>query len=202
MVRSFTAFLEKRNHAVVPTTTRFVLPTPLGRLANLPDRQAAIPRLHRRNPSYDAATVADATTATALISGGSALLGALVGGGVTIAAEVLRARGTRAERERDRRVAVDDLQRETLMQLQDAMTKWAMTVDDVETAYTWSMPWPTLTSRTGRPQLVRWSSPSYRRLRPCGCSGDTGGELRRRRAAAVAAARSPARPLLRRFCDD
>ena len=114
MVRSFTAFLEKRNHAVVPTTTRFVIPTPLGRLANLPDRQAAIPRLHRRNPSYDAATVADATTATALISGGSALLGALVGGGVTIVAEVLRARGTRAERERDRRVAVDDLQRETL----------------------------------------------------------------------------------------
>jgi len=56
-------------------------------------------------------------------------------------------------------VALDDLQRETLMQLQDAMTKWAMTVDDVETAYTWSMPWPTLTSRTGRPQLVRWSWP-------------------------------------------
>jgi hypothetical protein len=76
--------------------------------------------------------VPDSQVATAFISGGSALLGVLIGGSVTIVAEVVRARGTRSERERDRRAALDDLQRQTLMGLQEAMATWVVTVAELD----------------------------------------------------------------------
>jgi hypothetical protein len=83
-----------------------------------------------------AADMADVqTTTTALIASGSALAGALIGGSVTIVAEVLRGRGARGDRQRERQAALDDLQRQTLIDLQDALASWITTIGEIDFEY-------------------------------------------------------------------